>query len=254
MLTLALLVRWSVITAALIVVLIGAAGESSVALWLYVGLWSAFILVTSFTVDPDLIRERRRPGPGRQGSLLRAGLFTASIGVSHLIIAGLDVGRLHWSDTVPTGLHVVGFVGLVASFGLFGWATAVNRFFSSVVRIQRDRGHHVVLAGPYRYVRHPGYTATIGFCLCSPLALGSWLSLLPNLVGIGALVWRTVFEDRLLTEELEGYRAYAERVRSRLLPGVWEGVREGLASSRVQPSSRLFRNASPTVDPEQTFR
>jgi hypothetical protein len=95
MLTLSILVRWSVFTTALIVVLLGAAGESSVALWLYVVLWSALILVTSFTVDPDLIRERRRPGPGRQGSLLLAGLFTASIAVSHLIIAGLDVGRFH---------------------------------------------------------------------------------------------------------------------------------------------------------------
>jgi protein-S-isoprenylcysteine O-methyltransferase Ste14 len=78
-----------------------------------------------------------------------------------------------------------------------------------------------VSAGPYHYVRHPGYIATIFQCVCSPIALGSWLSLLPNLVGIGAHVWRTVFEDRVLSKELEGYGAYAEQVRSRLLPGLW---------------------------------
>ena len=87
----------------------------------------------------------------------------------------------------------------------------MNRFFSSAMRIQRDRGQHVITTGPYQYVRHPGYAAFILVALCSGLALGSWGSLLPSLLYIGLFIRRTAVEDRLLREELEGYPAYAER-------------------------------------------
>jgi protein-S-isoprenylcysteine O-methyltransferase Ste14 len=78
-----------------------------------------------------------------------------------------------------------------------------------------------VTDGPYRYVRHPGYTAMIGYLVCSGLALGSWLSLLPLPASVAFLLHRTRLEDRVLAEELEGYRDYAQRVRYRLLPGIW---------------------------------
>ena len=97
----------------------------------------------------------------------------------------------------------------------------MNRFFSSVVRIQTDRGHHVVTTGPYRYVRHPGYAGLILLLVCSGVALGSWLSALPLVPAILILLLRTVLEDWVLRNGLLGYTGYAERVPDRLVPGVW---------------------------------
>jgi protein-S-isoprenylcysteine O-methyltransferase Ste14 len=101
------------------------------------------------------------------------------------------------------------------------WAEAVNRFFSSVIRIQTERGHHVVTTGPYRYVRHPGYAASLFMFAGGGLVLGSWLAALIGLLLFVGILRRTVEEDRILHEQLEGYAAYAQKVRYRLIPGVW---------------------------------
>src|SRR5207249_4357953 len=100
------------------------------------------------------------------------------------------------------------------------WAM-INRFFSSVVRIQTERGHHVVTVGPYRYVRHPGYAGAIAGFLAGPVVLGSWWAIAAVVPIVAFVLWRTAAEDRFLREKLPGYADYAERVRYRLLPGVW---------------------------------
>ena len=128
---------------------------------------------------------------------------------------------MHCSDSVPRVVQLAGFGGLLGSFVLAQWASRANPFFSSVVRIQRERGHRVIATGPYRYVRHPGYASAVVMVLCSGLALGSWLSLLPSALALVALVARTRFEERILCEGLPGYDEYAQRVHYRLLPGVW---------------------------------
>ncbi|MBZ5586697.1 MAG: isoprenylcysteine carboxylmethyltransferase family protein [Acidobacteriia bacterium] len=101
------------------------------------------------------------------------------------------------------------------------WAMVTNRFFSATVRIQEDRGHVVVDGGPYRHMRHPGYVGALAFTVASPVALGSWLALIPAVLTSALLVVRTALEDRTLRRELNGYREYANRVRYRLAPGVW---------------------------------
>jgi protein-S-isoprenylcysteine O-methyltransferase Ste14 len=110
---------------------------------------------------------------------------------------------------------------LAASLAIAQWASSTNRFFSSVVRIQSERGHHVVSSGPYAYVRHPGYAGAIGVALSSGIALGSWLSILPCLIGVAFLVRRITKEESVLGEELPGYASYQGRVRYRLIPGLW---------------------------------
>ena len=96
-----------------------------------------------------------------------------------------------------------------------------NRFFSGVVRIQKERGHEPVSGGPYAYVRHPGYVGALAFTLATPLVLGSsWTSMTAGATAV-VLVIRTALEDRTLKNELAGYREYAARVRYRLLPFVW---------------------------------
>ena len=91
-----------------------------------------------------------------------------------------------------------------------------------LVRIQTDRGQHVVTTGPYAFVRHPGYAAGILIIAASGPALGSWLAAaLVVIFMLPFLLHRTITEDRILQVELAGYSDYAARVRWRLVPGIW---------------------------------
>lgn len=136
------------------------------------------------------------------------------------VIAGLD-HRWSWSPDIQASLRWIALVVVLSGAILANWAMVVNRFFAAVVRIQRDRGHEVVTAGPYRLVRHPGYAGGICVWLALPLMLGSLWAYLPSIFTACALVVRTALEDRALIEELPGYVEYARRTRYRLLPGVW---------------------------------
>jgi protein-S-isoprenylcysteine O-methyltransferase Ste14 len=202
------------------VALFAAAGTIAIlGFWLYLAILAAIIVVSLLALDPGLLRERMRPGGQRPPLALR--LFTIVMFL-HWIVAGLDRGRFHWSDGVPPWIEALGLIALAAGYALCFWAMAVNRFFSSVVRIQSDRGQHVVASGPYAYVRHPGYLAGIVIILVSGLALGSWLAaLLVIASSLPFLLYRAVSEDRVLQAELPGYADYARRVRWRLVPGIW---------------------------------
>jgi len=136
------------------------------------------------------------------------------------ITAGLDT-RFHWSVDMRPMAVIAGVVvgGLTAS--LVAWALHSNRFFSSVVRIQKDRGHVVVSSGPYRFVRHPGYTGMSAFTLVTPLILDSRWAFVPAVATVVVWVMRTTLEDRTLLNELDGYADYARRVKYKLVPGVW---------------------------------
>lgn len=186
--------------------------------WAVLGVMSGFYLMLAAFGDPNLLQERLSPGSGNRDRLTRpaGGLLL----VGHWIVVGLDVGRFQWS-LVPWEVQVAGVLGYAAALGVNLWAVQTNRFYSSVVRVQTDRGHHVVDEGPYRFVRHPGYTATLVAMLSGGVALGSWLALLPVLAFAALFVRRTLLEDRLLQMDLPGYAAYAQRVRSRLIPGVF---------------------------------
>lgn len=187
--------------------------------WVYLGIFAAVFVASFLWLDPDLARERMRPGGKKPPLALQ--LFSAVL-VLHWIIAGLDRGRLHWTDSVPAWLQWTGLVVLAAGYALCFWAMHVNRFFSSVVRIQHDRGQHLVSGGPYRWMRHPGYLAGILIIAASGIALGSWSSAGILIVfTLPFLLYRTVTEDRVLRADLPGYEDYAGRVRWRLLPGLW---------------------------------
>jgi len=116
---------------------------------------------------------------------------------------------------------VIGFILISIGYAFAAWALAENRFFSSVVRIQMDRGHVVCDSGPYRFVRHPGYAGSIVALFGIVLALGSIWTLIPATVASIIAVIRTLLEDHTLQEELPGYPDYARRVRYRLIPGIY---------------------------------
>src|SRR5262245_61003191 len=187
--------------------------------WAYLAIL-AFVMIFSFVaLDPDLLRERMRPGGKKPPLALR--IFSL-VFFMHWIVAGLDRGRFHWSDDVPGWLEAICLFTIAAGYALALWAMRVNRIFSSVIRIQTDRSQHVVTTGPYAFVRHPGYTAGILIIAASGPALGSWLAAaLVVICSLPFLLHRAITEDRFLQAELTGYSEYAARVRWRLLPGIW---------------------------------
>ena len=200
-------------------VLFGTAGRLDIIeFWCWLVELAAICVATVLLIEPDLMRERMRPGGRRPtpGYWLSTLLFLAV-----LAVAGLDRGRFHWSDSVPVWLRAVALLAFVLGWVPVIWAMRVNRFFSSAVRIQSERGQHVISDGPYRFVRHPGYTAALVVIVANGVALGSWLAAAIGWLGLPILLWRTRKEDRMLRAELPGYADYAERVRWRLLPGIW---------------------------------
>lgn len=176
-------------------------------------------IVVVSQMDPELRNERVRPGPGGIDRHLRAAILPFFIG--HLVVAGLDVGRYEWGGRLPVAVQVVALMEIIVSIAFSAWAVRTNRFFSPVVRIQEERGHHVVTSGPYRWIRHPGYAAVLYWLIAGGPALGSWYSMIPLVPALGLILRRAVIEDRFLHEHLDGYADYAGRVRYRLVPGLW---------------------------------
>src|SRR4051794_8535343 len=171
--------------------------------WAVLAVHSALLAVGMSSIDPDLRKERLKPGPGGQDRYLR--LIAIPFLLAHLIVAGLDVGRFHWSRPMPTGLQALALIGYTAGMALAVCAMLANRFFSPVVRIQHERGHTLVTSGPYRLVRHPGYVGAILASACGGFALGSWWSLVP--LGTLAVLFlrRTAVGGRVLRAGLRGY-------------------------------------------------
>jgi protein-S-isoprenylcysteine O-methyltransferase Ste14 len=183
---------------------------------------AASIVITLYLqrVNPDVVAARVNRHEGTKGwdrVLLR--LFLPAL-VSILPVAALDDGRYHWFP-VPWLVCGIGYVLLIIGMVGLTWAESVNKFFEPSVRIQTDRGHRVIDTGPYAIVRHPGYVSGFLVFIGMPLALGSLWALIPAILLCLLLVVRTIWEDQTLREELAGYEEYTQRVRYRLIPGVW---------------------------------
>jgi protein-S-isoprenylcysteine O-methyltransferase Ste14 len=191
--------------------------------WVFLGISLVSVLINGtflLRTSPETVAERGEYKGMQDWDKLVSGLWSLAQYLLLPLAAGLDV-RFGWTPQLGAAWHGAGAAIFAAGMGLSGWAMIVNAYFSTVVRIQRDRGHTVCRSGPYRFVRHPGY---VGFMLQSlgiPLLLGSWWALIPGLAAIGTMIVRTAFEDRMLQAELPGYQDYVQQVRYRLLPGVW---------------------------------
>ena len=182
--------------------------------------WSIATAVVILRSDPSLLAERLGP---RKGAKRWDTVIMSVLGLVQLaryIVAGLDM-RYGWSSHFSMTGQLVALVLCALGYVLMVWATASNRFFTQIVRIQKERGQIVVKDGPYRYVRHPGYLGAIVFEALAWVVLGSWWSAIPSGLGAMLLLVRTALEDKALKAELEGYAAYTQEVRYRLLPGIW---------------------------------
>ena len=199
------------------------------------GWWQAWlysVLILAAGIGGRMWAERRHPGltaerqnmenvqSAKAWDKVLAPLMALSVSFPLVIMAGLD-HRFGWSPLFPLWLIVLGFLLMSLGYAFAAWALIENRFFSSVVRIQVDRGHVVCDSGPYWIVRHPDYAGNMLELPGMVLALSSTWTLIPAAVALIITVIRTVLEDQTLKDELPGYRDYARRVRYQLIPGIY---------------------------------
>lgn len=192
--------------------------------WIFLAL---FIICTgAFTVwmyvnTPELLNERMQLSTPDQKIWDKVFLsFLFLYVIAWLIVMPLDAARFHWSQ-MPIWLQVVGSVCFVCSFAIYFLTARENPYMASVARVQKERGQTVISTGPYHYVRHPMYAGSLLLLLGMPLLLGSWYGVLLGLGAILLLARRTVMEERMLREELQGYDNYMVDVKYRLIPHVW---------------------------------
>jgi len=185
------------------------------------GLIMLVLNFTAFRLDDDLMKERSKPGEGVKKwdkSILGLSLLAT---LSMFVISGLDSGRFHWSPKFDLSLTLLGVLLTALGQLLFLIAQKQNKFFSSAVRIQTDRGHVVCESGLYKVVRHPAYLGSFIQTLGFPLLFGSLWSIIPVVFTIILLFVRTYLEDKTLINELKGYREYSRKTKYRIIPLIW---------------------------------
>lgn len=189
--------------------------------YLCIGIIMIILNYTVLRLDDDLLRERSKPGAGaKKWDKTILGLsFLATIGM--YVVAGLDSGRYLWSPNFHWSLYLLGGILTVLGQLLFLIAQKQNKFFSSTVRIQTDRGHVVCNTGLYRFVRHPAYLGLFIQTLGFPLLFGSVWSIVPVVVSIILLSVRTSLEDKTLKNELNGFLEYSAKTKFKIIPFVW---------------------------------
>src|SRR4030042_6459815 len=209
----------------IIVLLFAGAGRLNWKLgWLFVVVWGllkgVFILLLRWH-DPALLVERATRPKNTQPyeRVIVPVYFVFSFGT--ILVAGLDGGRFRWSGEMPIALIIISYSIYLLGNGLASWAVSANPYFSSESRLQVERNQEVTRLGPYRFVRHPAYLATIIIWPVTGLCLESWYAAIPGLLAALMMFIRTVYEDRMLHTELSGYTDYTQQVRYRLFPGIW---------------------------------
>jgi protein-S-isoprenylcysteine O-methyltransferase Ste14 len=194
--------------------------------WLFALWFVAMILLSMiylYLKDPALLAERtRKPGSGNQKKWDKyLGGLIIVLAMAWLILMPLDARRFGWSPVFPAWIKVIGGVLLLPALFLIFRATADNTFLSTVARIQDDRKQRVITDGVYSFVRHPLYLGCVLLQVGAPLLLGSLAGLAISLPGVITLIVRIIGEERMMLEELEGYREYQKKVRYRLIPFIW---------------------------------
>ncbi|HWD28279.1 MAG TPA: isoprenylcysteine carboxylmethyltransferase family protein [Rhizomicrobium sp.] len=207
-------------------ILLGAAGD-----WRWPQAWaflviftvaSAIVIVFLLRHDPGLLNERlggikRKKQAGWDTVFMMGTVFAWC---AWLGLMALDARRWH-SSVLPVWLEIIGgllvITGIVAVLPVF----AANSFAAPVVRLQSERGQHVIDTGPYALVRHPMYASAMLYLIGMPLLLGSQYGLIGTLCIAAAVAWRATKEEQMLARELTGYTDYMTRVPWRLVPYVW---------------------------------
>lgn len=191
--------------------------------WIYLSTTFITALMSFIAIGNNtaLLEERSGAGQGAKSwDKLLLGL-SAIVFIITLVLAGLDTGRYDWSPHWPWWFYLSGMVLTFTGHSIFLTAQRKNSFFSTVVRIQTERGHTVCDSGIYKVVRHPGYLGMMLSLTGLPFLTGSLWSVIPTLVAIILLLIRTHLEDKTLQNELAGYPEYSKKTPYKLIPRVW---------------------------------
>jgi protein-S-isoprenylcysteine O-methyltransferase Ste14 len=187
--------------------------------WLLMALLFLPMLVAGIVLmvkNPALLARRlnsRESEPAqRQVVALSALMFVAAF-----VTAGLNkrfgwIVMPRWSELVAAALFLMGFL-------MYGEVLRENEYLSRTVEVAE--GQRVVDTGLYGVVRHPMYAATLLMFLSMPLVLGSPVSLAIMLIYPVLIVRRIRNEEELLKRDLPGYGEYMQKVKYRLIPGIW---------------------------------
>ncbi|MEI6695302.1 MAG: isoprenylcysteine carboxylmethyltransferase family protein [Bacteroidota bacterium] len=171
--------------------------------------------------DTELMTERSIVGEGAKlWDKIILGLSTL-IYLTTLVVAGIDSGRFQWTPNFHWSIYALGVALIIIGQKVFLTARKENKYFSSIVRIQTDRGQSVCNTGIYKIVRHPGYLGMAISLIALPLVTGSIWSIIPTTIALILLFVRTYFEDETLKKELTGYTEYTHSTRQRLIPKIW---------------------------------
>ncbi len=194
--------------------------------WLWAGIFIAVVYgmcIYLFIKDPALLKERllvlRAKNQKSWDKILLPIAFIVML--AWLIIMPLDAKRFGWSPEFPLWLKITGGIFTVIALALVCEVYRENTFLSAVARIQTERKQTVISTGLYGIVRHPMYVGIFLWFFSAPLLLGSLYGLLIAFLLLGLFAIRTVNEEKMLKEELEGYESYARKVKYRFIPKVW---------------------------------
>ncbi len=193
--------------------------------------WQAWVFIAVFTVativptiylgrtNPAALQRRMRAGPRAETrTAQKIIIIGAFVGLFAMMAFSAFDHRMGWSS-VPAGISVIGDVLVTAGIGIAMLVVIQNGYAAATVTV--ETGQPVVSTGVYKFVRHPMYVGDVIMMVGIPLSLGSYWGLLFVVPGVSALVFRILDEETMLTQELAGYREYAQRVRYRLIPYVW---------------------------------
>lgn len=190
--------------------------------WIYLIVMITFS--TSFITyltkkDPELLKARAKIKTTERWDK-KLSIIGTPFFILLYIIPGFDAVRFKWSN-LPFYISIIGYIGMIIAIIIFLLVSRENTYLSRVVEIQEERGHKVITTGPYRIIRHPMYFSVIILYISHCLALGSVFGLIPCGIIIIMIIFRTIREDKMLHEQLEGYKEYTQKTRYKLIPGIW---------------------------------
>lgn len=175
-----------------------------------------FFVAYMFKHDPKFLERRMRMKEKRKEQRLIVKIAILPFLLTFLV-PGFD-RRFGWSD-VSLPVTIIGIAVVLLGYGMTLYVFKTNSYASRVVEVEDEQ--KVITTGPYARIRHPMYFSIIFFYGASPVALGSYWALLPALSIIPVLVARIIDEEKELADGLKGYREYMQKVKYRLIPGVW---------------------------------